>query len=210
MDKSRTRRSGGLGLGMAITRHIVELHGGTIRVESPGEDLGTTFTVRLPVMIVHRRNELSAAETTALLSADSNDLLFDKAKRLNGIHALIVDDEADARELIMFILAEHGASVTTAASVSEAVEKFHAINPDLIISDIEMPDEDGFSLIEKLRDFNEREQKKIPAIALTAHARPSERLKVLSAGYQMHLAKPVEPAELIAVVANFANWNKQK
>lgn len=210
MDKSRTRRSGGLGLGMAITRHIVELHGGTIRVESPGEDMGTTFTVRLPVMIVHRRKELTAAETNALLSADRSDLLFDKAKRLNGIHVLIVDDEADARELIMFILAEHGASVTTAASVSEAVEKFHAINPDLIISDIEMPDEDGFSLIEKLRDFNEREQKKIPAIALTAHARPSERLKVLSAGYQMHLAKPVEPAELIAVVANFANWNKQK
>jgi CheY-like chemotaxis protein len=145
-----------------------------------------------------------------LLSADSSDLPFDKAKRLNGIHALIVDDEADARELIMFILAEHGASVTTAASVSEAVGKFQAIKPDLIISDIEMPDEDGFSLIEKLRDFNEREQKKIPAIALTAHARPSERLKVLSAGYQMHLAKPVEPAELIAVVANFANWNKQK
>ena len=209
MDKTRTRRNGGLGLGMAITRHIVELHGGTIGVESPGENLGATFTVRLPVTGA-RTGKISRGSERAERSkivANGNGLLPDKAKRLNGIHTLIVDDEADARELITFILAEHGASVTTAATVSEAVEKFHTINPDLIISDIEMPDEDGFSLIEKLLDFNERERKNIPAIALTAHALPSERLEVLSAGYQKHLAKPIEPAELVAVVVKLAGRN---
>jgi signal transduction histidine kinase/ActR/RegA family two-component response regulator len=209
-DNTKTRRHGGLGLGMAITRHIVELHGGTIRAESPGEGLGATFTVRLPVMIVHSDKLPTSAQADGLVSSETDNLSESDSTQLNGFQILIVDDETDARDLIAFILTQHGANVVAAANVREAVEKFQSLKPDLIVSDIEMPDEDGFSLIEKLKAFNEGQKRKIPAIALTAHARPSERLKVLSSGYQIHLAKPVEPAELLAVVANFAAWNDQK
>lgn len=209
-DNTKTRRHGGLGLGMAITRHIIELHGGTIRAESPGEGLGATFTVRLPVMILHSDKLPASAQSDDSVSSEKDDLSETDSIRLSGFQILIVDDEADARDLIAFILSEHGANVIAAASVREAVEKFQSLKPDLIVSDIEMPDEDGFSLIEKLNAFNKQQKRKIPAIALTAHARPSERLKVLSSGYQIHLAKPVEPAELLAVVANFAAWNDQK
>lgn len=203
-DNTQTRRHGGLGLGMAITRHIVELHGGTIRAQSPGEGLGATFTVRLPVMIVHSEKHSASAQPKSAVPSEKDDLPESNLIRLNGFQILIVDDERDARELIAFVLTQHGANVEAAAGVSEAVEKLQSVKPDLIISDIEMPEEDGFSLIEKLNAFNKRQKRKIPAIALTAHARPSERLKILSAGYQTHLAKPVEPAELLAIVANFA------
>ncbi|HEX9959640.1 MAG TPA: response regulator, partial [Pyrinomonadaceae bacterium] len=130
--------------------------------------------------------------------------------RLDNLRVLIVDDEADARDLLMAVLMQQGAQVTAAATVAEAVENFQTQAPDLIVSDIEMPDEDGFSLIKKLRAFNQTRERKIPAIALTAHARPSERLKILSAGYQTHLAKPVETAELLAVIASFADLNSEK
>ncbi|CAN5218196.1 hypothetical protein BH10ACI1_BH10ACI1_05670 [soil metagenome] len=208
-DKTKTRRYGGLGLGLAITYHIVELHGGTIRAESPGEDLGTTFTVSLPVTIVHQKDSPIDAQSGSLVLSDETRLSSKDLMRLKDFHILIIDDEADARELIKFILVEQGAIVTDAASVSDAVEKFQSLKPDLIISDIEMPDEDGFSLIAKLNEFNRHQSRKIPAIALTAHARPTDRLKVLSAGYQMHLAKPVEPAELLTIVINFAEWNNK-
>jgi PAS domain S-box-containing protein len=207
-DNSTTRRHGGLGLGMAITRHIVELHGGTIRVESPGEDLGATFTVVLPVSIVHRQKPDVAETRERLSSIDESGSPITNLPRLDDLNILIVDDEADARELLITILTQQGAKVTAAASVAKAVEKFQQQEFDLIISDIEMPDEDGYSLIKKLRVFNQTRKRKIPAIALTAHARPSERLKVLSAGYQTHLAKPIETAELLAVISSFADLNK--
>jgi len=207
-DNSTTRRHGGLGLGMAITRHIIELHGGTIRAESAGEDLGATFTVSLPVSIVQREMP-PEAETLELDSViDENGSMKITLPRLDGLDVLIVDDEADSRDLLVTILTQQGARATAAASVAEAVEKFHAQPPDLIVSDIEMPDEDGFELIKKLRLFNKTQTRKIPAIALTAHVRPSERLKVLSAGFQTHLAKPVETAELVAVIASFAELRK--
>ena len=206
-DNSTTRRFGGLGLGMAITRHIVELHGGTIRAESPGEDAGATFTVSLPVSILHRGK--SSATSGPSSTIDENARIRIELPRLDNLNVLIVDDEADARDLMVTVLSGQGARVTAAASVAEAVEKFQAHPPDLIVSDIEMPDEDGFALIKKLRLFNKTRERKIPAIALTAHARPSERIKVLSAGYQTHLAKPVETAELLAVIASFAELNKQ-
>jgi PAS domain S-box-containing protein len=208
-DNSTTRRFGGLGLGMAITRHIVELHGGNIRAESPGEDLGATFTVSLPVSIVHRSHQ--AQEETheeQQFLINENGLPTTALPRLDNLHILIVDDEADARDLLIAVLTQQGAQVTAAATVAAAVEKFQTQAPDLIVSDIEMPGEDGFSLIKKLRAFNQTQARKIPAIALTAHARPSERLKILSAGYQTHLAKPVETAELLAVIASFADLNK--
>lgn len=208
-DKTKSRRHDGLGLGLAITYRIIELHGGTIRAESPGEGLGATFTVNLPITIVHRKESpVSAKSDPTILSAE-DQFPSGYSMRLDGFRILIIDDEADARELIKFILTQQGASVTVASSVSEAVEKLQLLAPDLVISDIEMPDEDGFSLIAKLNEFNRQRKQKIPAIALTAHTQPNDRLKILSAGYQMHLAKPVEPAELLTVVGNFANWNNK-
>jgi CheY-like chemotaxis protein len=128
--------------------------------------------------------------------------------RLDDLNVLIVDDDADARDLLVTVLTRQGANATAAASVAEAVGKFQNNAPDLIVSDIEMADEDGFSLIKKLREFNRNRTRKIPAVALTAHARSSERLKVLSAGFQTHLAKPIETAEFLAVVASLAELNK--
>lgn len=202
-DNSTSRRHGGLGLGLAITRHIVELHGGTVRAESPGENMGATFTVSLPAMIVHRKEDSGQSKSGAV---DEENALLSRAK-LDGLHTLIVDDEADSRDLLATILTLNGAQVTAAANVVEAVEKFQSLKPDLIISDIGMPGEDGFSLIKKLKAFNEQQKHKIPAIALTAYASHSDRLKILSAGFQMHLAKPIDPEELVVVIANLANWN---
>ena len=211
-DNSTTRRHGGLGLGMAITRHIIELHGGTIRAESAGEDAGTTFTVSLPVSIVNRAKPLEKKKKSSEKNSaiDENGLPQIDLPRLDELRVLIVDDEADARDLLVTVLKQHGARAIAVATVAEAVEKFESEPPDLIVSDIEMPNEDGFSLIKKLRLFNKTLDKKIPAIALTAHARPSERLKILSAGFLTHLAKPVETAELLAVIAGFAELRKLK
>ncbi|HEX8638363.1 MAG TPA: ATP-binding protein [Pyrinomonadaceae bacterium] len=209
-DNSTTRRFGGLGLGMAITRHLVELHGGTIRAESAGEDAGATFTVNLPTSNALDFQPVPvAAEKNARHSAISENGASETAlPRLDNLNVLIVDDDADARDLLVTVLTRQGANAIAAASVGEAVEKFQTNAPDLIVSDIEMPDEDGFSLIKKLREFNQNRTRKIPAIALTAHARSSERLKVLSAGFQTHLAKPIETAEFLAVVASLADLNK--
>jgi CheY-like chemotaxis protein len=206
-DKTKSRRHGGLGLGLAIIYRIVELHGGSIKAESAGVGSGAAFTVSLPVTAFQRKKENDADKIPAAILPDDGRLSPPDPTRLSGFNILIVDDAADAREMIGFILTEQGANVTTASTVSEAVEKFESSAPDLVISDIEMPDEDGFSLIKKLNDFNKRQKRKIPAIALTAHAGSSERLKVLSAGYRMHLAKPVEPEELLTIVTNFAHWN---
>ncbi len=206
-DEKKSRRSSGLGLGLAITYRIVELHGGTIRVESAGEGLGATFTVVLPIMVIQRKETNGTDINTDAVLINDGSVLPNDPTRLGGFKILIVDDAPDARELISFILIKHGANVITASTVSEAFEKLTSFTPDLIISDIEMPGEDGFALIKKLKDFNRQQKSRIPAIALTAGARQSERLKVLAAGFQMHLIKPVEPEELLAVVTNFANRN---
>ncbi len=203
-DKSITRRHSGLGLGLAITSHIVELHGGTIRAESPGEGFGATFTIQLPVTMVYGKDK-NIETTNTYVGTHQKDTYSSNSsdKRLAGIKILFVDDETDARELITHILTNEGAFVTDAKSVAKATRKWLKNDFDIIISDIEMPKEDGFALIKKLKAFNESNEKQIPAIALTAHALSSERLKILSAGFKMHLAKPVDPEELVTVIINF-------
>jgi PAS domain S-box-containing protein len=206
-DQNTTRRQAGLGLGMSITKHLVELHGGTIRVESPGEGQGATFTLRLPVMIVHAPERPPEAADVAGRpnSADEDRARPAGLVRLDGVHVLVVDDEQDARDLLAAILRQSGATVTAAAGVADALDKLQSAQPDLILSDIEMANEDGYSLIRKVRDAEAERGRRIPAIALTAHARSSDRLRALREGFHMHIPKPVEPAELVLAVANLTD-----
>jgi PAS domain S-box-containing protein len=199
-DSSITRLHGGLGLGLAIVRQLVDLHGGSVRAESPGEGQGATFSFELPLIIAHGSGRLEAEEES---SKSALQVGFDASPVLEGLSVLVVDDDADARELLRAILEQRSAQVTTAASAAQAYETLEWLSPDVIISDIGMPGEDGYSLIRnvRLKEARERHGWK-PAIALTAHARVEDRLRALSAGYQAHVAKPVEPAELVAVIAS--------
>ncbi len=202
-DNTTTRQHTGLGLGMAITKHIVELHGGTIRAVSPGEGQGASFILRLPVMVVHTPEQSSNATTEESPVAEVTAAA--ELTRLDGVRVLVVDDEKDARDLLVTILTQCGALAKTAASVSDALEIIRSGKLDVLISDIEMPNEDGYSLIRKVRSLEDGPNRSIPAIALTAHARASDRLRSLSAGYQLHIPKPVGPAELVMSIANLTN-----
>ena len=207
-DNTTTRRQSGLGLGMAITRHLVELHGGTIRAESPGEGQGSSFILRLPVMIVHNAEHFSKVTAERRQSQGESHSPPTELARLDGVHVLVVDDEQDARELLVTILTQSGAFVTAASGVADALDKLKLVKPDLLVSDIEMANEDGYSLIRKVRTLEEGLGKRIPAIALTAHARSSDRLRALSEGFQMHIPKPVEPAELVLTIANLTDKDR--
>jgi CheY-like chemotaxis protein/two-component sensor histidine kinase len=180
-DASTSRRHGGLGLGLALTRQILELHGGSIEVKSAGTDKGTTFTFRLPV-----------ADTLAQAAATIKPHL--DADALDGIVVLVVDDSADSREMLEVALRAYRASVTTFDSVDNALAKLAsgAIVPDVVVSDIGMPGRDGYELIRRLRSFAEP-IRSTPAIAVTAYADPEDRMHALAAGYQLHLAKPADP-----------------
>jgi PAS domain S-box-containing protein len=183
-DATTTRHFGGLGLGLAIVHYLVELHGGTIQAESPGRDLGATFTVQLPVM--------------ASVSAPApEEISIQETKSLSGIQILVVDDEADMRDLISFILEERGATVITAASATEALQLITVAVPDVLISDIGMPETDGYALIRQIRMELSEQGKIIPAIALTAYAGDINHQKAIAAGFQLHLAKPIEPEQLL-------------
>jgi PAS domain S-box-containing protein len=199
-DNTTTRRHMGLGLGLAITKHLVELHGGTIRVVSPGEGQGASFVFRLPVMIVHEAEQFprpAAARQPAAADASPAELA-----RLEDLRVLVVDDERDTRDLLVMILKQSGASVEEAARASDALDILSRRRQDLLISDIEMPNEDGYSLIRRVRALEDVEARIIPAIALTAHARASDRLRALAAGFHLHMPKPIEPAELVLAIAN--------
>ncbi len=193
-DASSSRAYGGLGLGLAIVRHVVELHGGSVHAESRGGGKGATFIVKLPLMV----GRLSTIDT------DISETMpqFDLVPELNGLRVLAVDDEAETREILTAMLQHYGAEVATVASASEALEILQTWSPDIIISDIGMPGEDGYELIRKVRALESDRGGQIPAVALTAYARLQDRLRVLEAGYQIHLPKPVEPAELATVVAS--------
>jgi signal transduction histidine kinase len=199
-DGSSKRRYGGLGLGLAIVRHLVELHGGSVRVESPGLGQGATFTVVLPLTIVHSLPEQTRPQEVL----DSNSLKRDGVPRLDGTRVLIVDDEDDARALLITILSANGAEVKAASGRAEALEAVEEWRPDVLVSDIGMPNGDGYELIREIRRTDSMAGRQLPAVALTAYARADDRMRALAAGFQMHVTKPVEPRELLVVVASLA------
>ncbi|MDQ1557819.1 MAG: hypothetical protein QOD32_879 [Pyrinomonadaceae bacterium] len=198
-DGRTTRQHGGLGLGLSIVRHLVELHGGTVRAESLGEGQGATFTVLLPVAPVYQT--VAAGERVHPAARDTLPL-YECPDRLDGVKILAVDDETDTRELLKAGLGQCGADVTVVGSAAEALEAIGAGVPDLLISDIGMPGEDGYELIRRVRGLPADGGGKVPAIALTAYARVEDRMQALRAGYQMHVPKPVELAELVAVASS--------
>ncbi len=209
-DSSTTRQFGGLGLGLAIVKQLVELHGGTVWVRSGGQGCGTTFTVALPLTILHPADE--PEDPAARRHPDGGGLAvpvpavsFDLA----DVRALVVDDEADARALVKRLLEARGAFVTAAGSVPEALESMRRGRFDVLISDIGMPKEDGYALIRQVRALDPERGGMIPAVALTAYARSEDRMRAVRAGFQMHVTKPVEPAELLTMVASLAGRTRQ-
>lgn len=197
-DSSSTRTQGGLGLGLAIVRQLVELHGGDVRASSPGEGQGATFTVILPLMILHQ--PIRSLEWVHPVAGGS--IPFTPSLSLSGLMILVVDDEPDARALLAALLEQEGATVRTADSVRAAIQEIEQQIPDVLVSDIGMPDEDGYSLIQQLRALPPDQGGTIPAVAITAYARVEDRIRALSAGFQIHVPKPIEPAELVTVIAN--------
>ena len=196
-EPSRSRKTGGLGLGLAIVKHLVELHGGDVEAHSDGSNAGSTFIVKLPLIPLGRPESVPP-----ISSAPTEDLEF--PAELAGLKVLVLDDERDARELVQAILERAGAVVTLASSAAEALEIIRKHKPDVVISDIGIPEEDGYSFVRKLRTLSRAEGGRIPAVALTAYARPEDRRKALVAGFQNHAAKPIEPQELLMVIANLA------
>ncbi|MDB4993645.1 MAG: two-component hybrid sensor and regulator, partial [Myxococcaceae bacterium] len=201
-DSTITRSRGGLGLGLAITKQLVELHGGLIEAKSAGEGRGASFVVSLPVSAMRHAR---AGESLAAMPVGSQ---FDRPAALRNLRVLVVDDEPDARQLVASVLEACGSIVTLAANARAAMESIQQSIPDLLVSDIGMPEEDGYALIRKVRALPVEKGGNIPAAALTAYARAEDRRKALTAGFMMHIPKPVEPAELVAVVASLARLGR--
>ena len=199
-DPGTNRIHGGMGLGLSIVRQLVELHGGTVRAESEGEGKGATFTVILPFVNFGRRPE--RAERLPFNAVGHAEINCPPS--LQGLRVLTVDDEEDTREMIRAVLEHCKMEVITAASAAEALEVLANLRPDILISDVGMPGEDGYALIAKVRALPPERGGLIPAAALTAYVRAEDRVKVLRSGFQLHVPKPLEPNELVAVVANLA------
>jgi len=204
-DSSFSRQHGGLGLGMAIVRHLVELHGGSVTVESGGRDQGATFTISLPIGVVRPPDgtQLDLERRT-----QTRDPGWDSLPKLNDVKALILDDDADAREVVELMLRSQGATVVACASAIEALQAIAAHPPDIIVSDIAMPGEDGLEFIRQLRALRPEQGGKVPAIALTAYASAHDAERALDAGFDRHVAKPVEPSDLIAAIAQLAGTDR--
>jgi len=205
-DGSSARKYSGLGLGLAIVRHLTELHGGTVHAESAGIGHGSTFKVSLPAVRDEQRAPTTAKDHTTQVAIDNK--LDDVCASVRGLRILVVDDEEDVRRFAQMTFRRCGAETVESASASEALRIIGEWRPDVLIADIGMPDEDGYTLIQKVRRLPANRGGRTPALALTAYARTEDRVRILSAGYQIHVAKPVEPVELIAAVANLAGRNK--
>ena len=206
-DSSITRSHGGLGLGLAIVRHLVEMHGGTVEAQSEGEGKGATFVVMLPMIGIPMADNNGHKDGGVDLSRDG--VAMEPVPELKGVSVLIVDDEPETRELLVEVLSRCGAEVRASSSAHDALEALQSWKADVLVSDIGMPGEDGYDLIRKVRQMDPDHGGCIPAVALTAYARGEDRIRALSAGFQMHVSKPVEPVELAAVVASFA-WQTRK
>jgi signal transduction histidine kinase/ActR/RegA family two-component response regulator len=195
-DSATSRRHGGLGLGLAIVRQIVELHEGTVRADSSGPGKGATFTVCLPIVssprVKERRSRADAGPSSPAL------------ERLDDLHVLLVEDNADGREVMSIMIEQAGARVTGVASVREAFEALESLQPDALVSDIGLPDEDGYALIRRLRSREAETGGFLPAVAMTGFVRTEDRARILAAGFQIHVPKPIDPAELTAAIAAVA------
>ncbi|HEU5310194.1 MAG TPA: ATP-binding protein, partial [Candidatus Eisenbacteria bacterium] len=191
-DAGISRRTAGLGLGLAIVRHLVELHGGTVSAESPGPGQGATFLVRLPL-----RPMRAHGENPTMARTEEQGRMPD----LTGFRVLVVDDESDTRDLLREVLEHCGVEVRDASSSEQALELLKSWTPDVIVSDIGMPGEDGYTFIRRVREWERESGQRIPAVALTAYARSEDRIQALLSGYQVHVAKPIDPTEFVLVVA---------
>lgn len=201
-DGTSTRKHGGLGLGLAIVRHLVELHGGTVEAASPGKEGGATFTIRLPLAALQERAD-SRREIETLRPALDNSLLK-PLPSLAGVQVLLLDEDQDTLNMLTVMLTECKAKVHAVASTAAALAVLEWCRPDVIVSDLAIPGEDGYSLIAKIRAMEAGGGKRIPAVALTAYVRIEDRARALSAGFNMFVPKPVEPSELITAIANLA------
>lgn len=195
-DTSTTRRQGGLGLGLALVRAFVERHGGTVQAETAGPGRGATFTVRLPVLLAREWDETDRARREAATAGGPARL------RLDGICILLVEDDADGRDVLTVLLEVQGAKVTSTGSVREALDVLDAIRPDVIVSDIGMPEEDGYTLIRRVRAREAERGGTIPVIALTGYVNAEDRTRLLAVGFQAHLRKPIDPDEIVAAIAS--------
>jgi CheY-like chemotaxis protein len=198
-ETGSTRSQSGLGIGLALVRHLVELHGGSVTAESPGEGQGAIFRVRLPLVAALVETKEDRTHPTARGSLPAYH-----GPSLRGLRVLVVDDDPDALDLIATILRRAEAEAMPCSSPPEALAALRSWKPHVLVSDIEMPGEDGYSLIRKVRELAGSDGGQIPAVALTAYGRPEDRVRSLSAGYSMHVAKPVDPVELGVIVANLA------
>ncbi|WP_199339844.1 hybrid sensor histidine kinase/response regulator [Nostoc sp. FACHB-892] len=192
-DSTSTRNFGGLGLGLAIVRNIIEIHGGIVKADSHGEGKGAIFTVSLPLLPDESPRMTNEQKDPAFLTSTS--------LRLSGIRVLVVDDDADSRDFVAFVLEQDGACVFTVSSAFEALQTLPQVKPDVLVSDISMPEMDGYMLIHRVRTWTPEQGGQIPAIALTAFARNNDQHKALKAGFQMHLSKPLNPEKLVAAIA---------
>lgn len=206
-DGSRTRSNPGLGLGLSIVRHLVELHGGTVQAQSQGESQGATFTVRLPLQSI--QDQISVVATQQPIISNTETVIpTDEMPSLRGLRVLVVDDEPDIRRLFQLVLEDNGVEVTTVASAQAALSTLIA-NPnghDVLLSDIGLPEEDGYTLIRQVRSLSPEQGGQIPAAALTAYAGYAEYTAALAAGYQAHLAKPITPEQLLSIIASLARY----